>query len=110
MDLDILDSWNIREIKNLIYVDTHGLEGLANLRNTMSDNGSHSPDRVSVKHRLSWHWVGSDFKFEMSAGGYRENRPQIRTNQVIYPTLYECIVLLPFGKLHLYLAYQRLSQ
>jgi hypothetical protein len=29
MNLDILDSWNIREIKNLIYVDTHGLEGLA---------------------------------------------------------------------------------
>lgn len=44
MNLDILDSWNIREIKNLIYVYTHGREGLTNLQNTMSNNSLQCPD------------------------------------------------------------------
>ena len=90
---------------------TYGLEGLTNLRITMLNNRLQWVGlRCWSKHPLSWHSVGSNFKYKMSAGGYRENRPQILTNQVIYPTLYGYIVLLLFGKPHLYLAYQPLSQ
>ena len=35
MNLDILDSWNIRENKDFFHVATHGLEGLANLQKIM---------------------------------------------------------------------------
>jgi len=42
-------------------VAAHGLEGLANLRNTMLDNGLQLPgSSCSSKQGLAWHSVGSD--------------------------------------------------
>jgi len=52
MNLDILVIWNIRENKDFFHVATHGLEGLANLQNTMLDNGLQWVGlRCSRKHR-----------------------------------------------------------
>jgi hypothetical protein len=45
MNLDILDSWNIREIKNLMYVDTRGVEGPSNLQNTILKNNLQCQNR-----------------------------------------------------------------
>ena len=75
MNLDILDSWNIRENKDFFHVATHGLEGLANLRNTMLDNDLQWVGlRCGSKHRGSWRWVESRVGFGVSAGVCRENR------------------------------------
>ena len=60
MNLDILDIWNIRENKDFFHVATHGLEGLANLQNTMLDNGLQwVGSSCSSKQGSSWRWVGS---------------------------------------------------
>ena len=54
---------------------THGLEGLANLRNTMLDNDLQWVGlRCSSKHRSSWRQVGSDLEFMGFIDGCKENR------------------------------------
>ena len=54
---------------------TYGLEGLANLRNTMLDNDLQWVGlRCGSKHRGSWRWVESRVGFGVSAVVCRENR------------------------------------
>jgi hypothetical protein len=53
---------------------TYGLEGLANLRNTMPNNRIQRVGlRCLSKHRGSWRWVESRVGFGVSAGVCREN-------------------------------------
>ena len=54
---------------------TYGLEGLANLQNTMLDNGLQLPvSRCSSKQGWSWRWVEPDIEALESAGACRENQ------------------------------------
>ena len=59
MNLDILVIWNIRENKDFFHVATHGLEGLANLQNTMLDNGLQCPN-LGVHQNRGHRGVGWD--------------------------------------------------
>ena len=54
---------------------TYGLEGLANLQNTMPDKDLQLVDlSCSSKQGWSWRWMGSDIEALVSAGVCRENQ------------------------------------
>ena len=49
---------------------TYGLERLANLQNTMLNNGLHCPDGCSSKHRWFWHSVEYDVRLKVPVDGF----------------------------------------